>query len=250
VTLLLDLDRVGLRLAEQGSPADAWVVKRSDGSLDQCLEILGAAVMTPDRVLATPVSGSLLARHLDDVVRRRWGISVEWADQCDALVKFREQHGVPPTVDAQRCLGLIGARPRRAGVWLLAYVGEAVTVDMIDQRGCHRSDVFLPGERLLREALYAQTSGVAAAALLDEAATDGVFGINTAGAVRQGARLFLAAVLDRLAADALDLADASARVALTGPLAAEIAPLLRGPFDLYPDLVLRTLARIAGREGE
>jgi len=251
MNLFLDIDRIGIRSVESGAPDEVLDVARYDGSLDPCLNALLSRHdrPAPQRVIATCPPGSSIARHLGDAVLRHWGVGVEWADQFDEMLAFRAAHRLPRHVSAARCLGLMAAGRGQKGPSIFAHAGEAMTVDVTDSISGHRADVYLPGERLLREALYAQTSGVAEAALVDEPAVDGVFGVNTAGAVRQGARLFLAAVLDRSAADLVDPSGTDTRVALAGPLASELAPLLAGPFELYPDLVLKTLARMVGKDG-
>ena len=78
--------------------------------------------------------------------------------------------------------------------------------------------------------------------MLDPPAVEGVFGINTAGAVQQGARLALAALADRTVVALEQAIAAPARVFLTGGAAPQVSALMSRPVEQVPDLVLRGLA--------
>jgi type III pantothenate kinase len=197
---------------------------------------LGALTPKPKRVLVANGSGGSFALRFAEWVERRWGIAAEFPAAATGL-----------SVD--RWLGLLGARARVAGPLVVVVAGPAFSVDVVDGDGRHRGGYRIPGERLMREALYAQTSGIAAAALLDAAAVDGAFGVNTAGAVQQGARLALAALVTRLAAR-LEAEVGTPHILVTGPGAREITALLEPDAQVLPDLVLEGLARVAqGAQG-
>jgi pantothenate kinase type III len=85
--------------------------------------------------------------------------------------------------------------------------------------------------------------------MLDPPAVDGVFGVNTAGAVQQGAWLALAALADRTVVALEQALSTPARVFLTGGAAPQISALMTRPVEQIPDLVLRGLALVLS-EGE
>ena len=89
----------------------------------------------------------------------------------------------------------------------------------------------------MREALYAQTSGIAAAALLDHAVIEGPFGVTTAGCVQQGARVALSALIAALRARG-SVAVGATRLWVTGAGAEEVMPLLDEYAELWADLSL------------
>lgn len=197
---------------------------------------LGALTPTPNRVLVANGSGGGFAVRFAEWVERRWGLVPEFPAAASGLA-------------VDRWLGLLGARAHASGALVVVVAGPAFSVDLLDGAGRHRGGYRMPGERLMREALYAQTSGIASAALLDAAAVDGAFGVNTAGAVQQGARLALASLVARLGA-CLEAEAGAPHVLVTGPGAREIAALLEPGAEVLPDLVLEGLARIAqGAEG-
>jgi type III pantothenate kinase len=192
---------------------------------------LGALQPAPQRVLVANGSGGPFALRFAAWVEHRWGLVAEFPSAAAGL-----------SVD--RWLGLVGAGTRGAGPYAVVVAGPAFSIDLVDGAGRHRGGYRIPGERLMREALHAQTSGIAAAALLDGAAVDGAFGVNTAGAVQQGARLALAALVTRLCAR-LAVEAGAPRVLITGAGGRDIAALLEGACEVVPDLVLEGLARVA-----
>lgn len=205
---------------------------------------LGPLAPAPRRVLVANGAGRAFALRFAEWVERRWGVRVEFPVATAAVGGIHNGHLAPDSLPVDRWLGLIGARARVDGALVVVVVGPTFSIDLVDASGVHRGGYGLPGERLMREALHGQTSGVASAALLDTAAVEGVFGVNTAGAVQQGARLALAALVDRLAG-ALAAADSAPRVVMTGGGASDIAALVGGAVLLAPDLVLEGLACVA-----
>ncbi len=192
---------------------------------------LGSLAPAPRRVLVATGPGSAFALRFAEWVERRWGVTAEFP-------------AAPTGLPVERWLGLMGAATRGPGPWVVVVAGPAFSVDLVDAAGQPRGGYRIPGERLMREMLHAQTSGIAAAALLDGPAVEGVFGINTAGAVQQGARLALAALVDRLVAR-LAAHGGEVRVLITGAGGRDVAGLLARPAEVVPDLVLEGLARVA-----
>ncbi len=247
MTLLVDAGNTGLKWARlvdgrltgldsathRGVEPEAWQPR------------LAALAQAPRRVIVANVAGHAFEARFRDWAERQWQVTPEFPAATAARLGLRNAYVRPGALGIDRWLAMLAAW-REAGVPLLvASAGTAFTVDLVDGDGLHRGGCIVPGERLMREALHAQTSGVAAAALLDLAAVEGTFGINTAGAVQQGARLALASLVDR-AARVLEAASGRApRIFVAGGAAPEIAPLVSRAVEVAPHLVLAGLALIA-----
>jgi type III pantothenate kinase len=231
--LLVDATSGTLRHARLtgGALSQVGAVPHRGIEADEWDAALGSLEPAPRRVLVANGSGGAFALRFAEWVERRWRVVVEFPAAAAGL-----------SVD--RWLGLVGARARGAGPLVVVVAGAAFSVDLVDAAGRHRGGYRMPGERLMREALHAQTSGIAAAALLDAAAIEGTFGINTAGAVQQGARLALAALVERLGAR-LAGEGGEPRLLVTGAGGRDVAALLERPAEIVPDLVLEGLARVA-----
>jgi len=246
VTLLIDASGGVLRYARlaNGALSDVASVPHRGIEPDEWDVAFGDLSPAPRQVLVANGAGAVFALRFAEWVEQRWGVSVEFPLATGAAGGIHNAHAVPGSLPIDRWLGLLAARARVAGPLIVVVAGPTFSVDLVDAHGAHRGGYGLPGERLMREALYGQTSGVAAAALLDSAAVDGVFGVNTAGAVQQGARLALAALVDRLA-EALATLGAAPHVLMTGGGADVVVALVRREVQLVPDLVLEGLAQVA-----
>jgi type III pantothenate kinase len=118
--------------------------------------------------------------------------------------------------------------------------GTAITVDLVDARGCFQGGAIAPGVRISFEALHQQTGGLP----LVEAGAGGepvpVPGTNTEEAIRCGVIRGLAGLADRLVDELSERAPI--RVVLTGGDAARLSGYLRRPHEFEPDLILYGLA--------
>jgi hypothetical protein len=97
----------------------------------------------------------------------------------------------------------------------------------------------------MREALFARTGSLASLAALAAPAADGLFGVNTAGGIEQGARVALASLAVRGLQEIGTLARGGALAFVCGEDAGELRGHLPGEFVDAPDLVLEGLAVVA-----
>ncbi len=209
-------------------------------------DTLAAITPAPRRVVVANVAGAAFAVRLKDFARERWQLEPEFPVATRSALGVTNAYARPSALGIDRWLALLAAWHVAHAPLLVASAATAFTIDLLDAGGVHRGGCLVPGARLMRESLHAQTSGVAAAAMLDPPAVDGAFGINTAGAVQQGSRLALAALADRAAVALEQAASAPARVFLTGGAAPQISALMSRPVEQVPDLVLRGLALTLG----
>jgi pantothenate kinase type III len=165
--------------------------------------------------------------RLTEWIRRAWHLEPRFIAVPPA------EHPVLPVV---RHLALLGARQQKMFPALVLNADVTITLDQLDAHGRRCGAWTLPGERLMRESLYSQTSGIAAAALLDPAVVEEGFGVNTAGAVQEGARLAIAACISDLARRA------QCPIIATGRYASEALRWADPSAIVRPDLILEGLA--------
>ena len=244
MTLLIDAGNTFLKWAHlQGDALGAsHSVAHHGVDADEWQGSLAGVGRAPTRVVVANVAGAAFAGRLRDFALARWQVDPQFPTAARSALGVTNAYSRPEALGIDRWLGMLAAWNVARAPLLCASAGTAFTIDLIDGAGRHRGGMIVPGARLMRESLHAQTSGVAAAAMLDPPATDGVFGVNTAGAVQQGARLALAALAERTVLSLEKMAGASARVFLTGGAAPQIAALMTRPVEQVPDLVLRGLA--------
>jgi type III pantothenate kinase len=207
---------------------------------------LAALDPAPTRVVVANAAGAVFAGRLIDWCQRTWRIVPQFPVANRSAFGVTNGYREPHALAIDRWLGMIAAWHAARRPLLCVGAGTAFTIDLVDAFGVHRGACSLPGARLMRESLHAQTSGVAAAALLDPPMVAGSFGVNTAGAVQQGGRLALAGLTDRSVGILEQACGVPARVVITGGAAPQVAGLMRHAVEQVPDLVLRGLALTLG----
>ncbi len=129
---------------------------------------------------------------------------------------------------------------------LVADIGTATTLYLLDAAGRHRGGAIVPGPQLMIDALLRDTGGIRRRAAAGALRGRRLFARDTAAALAAGALHATAGAIDRAVHQARTELGAGALVLLlTGGAAASVAPLLRTRARLVPDLVLRGLAALA-----
>lgn len=204
-----------------------------------------AASPRPSRVVVSNVAGAAFGTALREWALAAWGVEPEFVVTTRAAAGIVNAYANPAGLGVDRWLAMIGAWRSARGPLLVVSAGTALTVDAVDADGRHRGGFIVPGIAMMRDALYSRTGGIAAAAALGTAAREGMFGVNTAGAVEQGALVAHAALAERAAAELARVAGTAPRRFLTGGDAPALQPWLETEYELVPDLVLQGLATVA-----
>lgn len=166
----------------------------------------------------------------------------------------RNGYAQPELLGVDRWLCLLAAQAQQRGAACIVGVGTALTVDLLDANGQHHGGLLVPGPALMTEALMGGTARIGAAARVAEPQVREGLGVNTAGALQEGAWLAAAALADRATQDFAARTGAPVWLCLTGGGAAEVAQRVRqaaaaqagmAAVEVQPDLVLQGLARVA-----
>lgn len=244
--LLLDAGNTRLKWAPlvDGRLGAVQAVAHRDAPDDEWQRAL-AGSGRPARVLVANVAGAAFGAALADWARAAWGLAPEFVATTRVAGGVVNAYANPAGLGVDRWLAMIGAWRATRGPFVVVSAGTALTVDAVDAAGRHRGGFIVPGLAMMRDALYSRTGGIAAAAALADAAREGIFGVNTAGAVEQGALVAHAALAERAAAELERLAGAAPRRCLAGGDAERLRAWLAPGWELVPDLVLQGLAAVA-----
>ncbi len=200
--------------------------------------------VAPSRVLVANTGGATTATRLAAAVRAAWRIDAEFVAPRTEVARL--YCAEPHAVGVDRWLAMIAASQRAdRDAFVVVTCGAVLAVDLGDGGGRHRGSYVVPGVRPMREALFARTGSLASLAALAAPATDGLFGVNTAGGIEQGARVALASLAVRGLQEIGALARGGARAFVCGADAHELRAHLAGEFVDAPDLVLEGLAVVA-----
>ena len=201
----------------------------------------GWGVQVPARfdeaIVASVASPALTVQLLDALAGRCGRISIARTSACHAGVRIA--YAEPRRLGVDRFLALLAARALAPRPWLVAGVGTALTIDLLDADGLHRGGRIAPSPTLMREALHAR-----AAQLPASGGTYAEFADDTDAALASGCEGAALALIERSLAAAAALLGAPPALLLHGGG----AQALRAHWpasELAPDLVLEGLARWA-----
>jgi type III pantothenate kinase len=244
--LLIDIGNTRVKWAwlEHGRLGEQSALPHADLDSEQLRAAFAAHTGRPERVLMSNVAGPRVAQAVDDCVAALWGRSVETIQSSAAAGGVRNGYRDPARLGVDRWLAVIGAYALERRDAIVVSVGTAMTIDAVDAAGVHRGGVIVPGPDLMASSLYRNTSDIAQRAQ-HGASSNALFADNTLGAVEQGVRHSLAALIERSVASFEQDLGRAPTLLLTGGASTRIAPAVRLPHRLVPDLVLRGLAVLA-----
>lgn len=215
------------------------------GLLD--LSSLLAVTRGVTQVLVASVAGSARDRALSRQLRTAGLPAPRFIASTPLAAGVRNGYHEPWRLGVDRWVAAIGAW-HEAGQRAVCVVdiGTATTLDVVDAQGRHQGGLIVPGPALMTDSLLAGTQGIAPRAAGGRRAAASGLGRDTGSALRLGARLATAALVERVARDARRQHGRRCVVMLTGGAAPDILPLLDVELRHCPDLVLRGLAVLAG----
>ena len=196
------------------------------------------------RVVAASVAGGASLAALDAAARDVTGCGIERVTTERAAAGVTNGYADPSLLGVDRWLAAIGAYRHVRGPCVVADIGTAATVDVVDGEGRHRGGYIVPGPRLMVGALLRNTSDLGSFHAGSPPGGSAGFADNTRDAIERGCRLALVAWVERCVSDAASGMGERPRLLLTGGACADLEPLLRIGHDSVPDLVLRGLAEV------
>lgn len=184
--------------------------------------------------LASVASPALTAAVVDTLTARFRCISL--ARSSMQLAGVRIAYEEPARLGVDRFLALLAAHARASRPWLIAGVGTALTIDLLDAEGLHRGGRIGPSPRIMREALHH-----AAAQLPAQGGDYREFATDTADALASGCEGAALGLIERSLGQAEQLLGKAPTLLLHGGGADALAAQL--PQALHaPSLVLEGLA--------
>ena len=151
---LFDLGNLRLKCAalhEDGSLGAVQALGHEQARFTEALHaVLPAHAGTA--YLASVASPALTATVVEVLASRFQCISLARTQPC--LAGVRIAYAEPARLGVDRFLGMLAAHARGPGSWLVAGVGTALTVDLLDRDGRHRGGRIGPSPRIMRQALH------------------------------------------------------------------------------------------------
>lgn len=240
-TLLLDLGNTRWKLA----PADGIGIGPVTSGLRDDICGLEAALKAADpvnRLLLGSVLDASQTTRVSKRLLRVLGIRVELIRSTDQMPNMVQGYSKPEQLGVDRLLAMVAARARSSRALCVIDAGTAITVDFLDAAGRHRGGFILPGSRMFRECLLANTA-IPRDQQIDEHA---LLGRDTPTGVALGARYALVGLVEHFVCGPATLFPGSpVDTVIGGGDADEFRGLLPEPCIKLDHLVLRGLAVVA-----
>ncbi|UXI67798.1 type III pantothenate kinase [Tahibacter amnicola] len=242
MNLLVDLGNSRLKWAwAEGDTLTVGEPVDHSRPLQPQLEVLWRQAPPIGRALVASVARPRLEAELAQAIHACVGVEPEFIASAASACGVHSAYATPEKLGVDRFVAMIALHARAAVPVVLASVGTALVLDALDADGRHGGGLIAPSPMLMQEALLGATARVSASstALTVEMAAD------TEDAVRSGCWLAAAALVERFYATAAARMAHPPVLVIAGGAAAELAPLVRVPSRIEPDLVLRGLAVMA-----
>lgn len=196
-------------------------------------------------VFVSNVAGTTFATRLSGVVGAHCGCDVRFARTERQGWGVSNSYTQPRRMGVDRWVAMVGAWAEIQDACLVVDVGTAMTIDAVDDEGQHLGGQIIPGVATMASALTSATSDIPQVkpAPGRGSADLGMFGRNTAAAVREGAQNAVAGAVDR-AIQTLQSNSYEPAVVLTGGDASRILNSLCETPMHRPHLVLQGLAHM------
>ena len=202
--------------------------------------------MLPDRAdsacLASVASPALTAGVVDALAARFRCISL--ARSGMQLAGVRIAYAEPARLGVDRFLALLAAHARGSRPWLIAGVGTALTIDLLDAEGLHHGGRIGPSPQVMREALHQ-----AAAQLPVQGGSYREFAADTADALASGCEGAALGLIERSLRQAEAMLGEVPALLLHGggadALASQLPQALRAPSLVLEGLALWSRAGVA-----
>ena len=202
------------------------------------------------RVLVASVAADDVSARIQATVTGRLGRAAEFVAVRPHAGGIECAYREPGRLGVDRWLAMIAGRRRVVGPFAVVSAGTAVTFDAVARDGRHLGGLIFPGERLMLEALAAHTGRIGTVEPVRESLGDSeLLGRSTDEAVSRGARLALAAAVDRAVDDVARSEGGVPVLLVTGGDGEALAGWLESEATFRADLVLEGLAAVAAMEG-
>ncbi len=192
----------------------------------------------PERIRIATVRGPSAEVALTQWSRRQFGITPEFARSTVAAAGVTNAYEIPARLGVDRWLAMLAAFNTLPEALVVLDFGSAITADGVSAEGYHRGGYIAPGLRMMTHSLLLNTDLVRF-----EGESTGCIapGSSTELAVSSGVLAASVGFADEVWSRLSPMCGAKIAV-ITGGDANTVAPHLRFPLRLVPDLVLDGLA--------
>lgn len=239
--MILCIDSGNTRLKWALHDGNGWLMH---GALLQAeavrLEELLPAGIQPEKVMIANVAGPVIGGFIEATLAP-WRKVTHHVSPQEEACGVRNGYATPGQLGVDRWCALIGARALTQKACLVVGCGTATTVDTLDEDGCFRGGLILPGYGLMRWSLARNTAQLPLASGDWQAWPN-----NTDDAIASGCLEAQVGAIER-AYQRIAAEQQGATCLLFGGNAPRLSSLLACPHSTLDNLVLEGLRVLAGQ---
>lgn len=240
--LLVDLGNSLWKIAHGKDPEFAEVVTGPYDALSGLTAALGGFRHTIDIVWLASVIDQERTGSVLRALERDLSVAIRQVKSTDPMPNLVSGYRKPEQLGIDRLLAMVAARARTQAPLCVVDAGTAVTIDFVDVDGRHLGGFILPGGRMFRECLLANTA-IPRDDEIDERAD---LGRDTPTAVALAGRYAVTGIVERFVSGPHSLFPGlQPHTFIGGGDAEEFLGLLPPPCTKLEHLVLRGLAVLA-----
>lgn len=245
--LLLDIGNSRLKWGtlQSGSVSNLGAVAYVASGMEQTLRKILDDQPRPEGVWISNVAGAAAGAAAMAVCRSLWDLPARFAASAPQAHGVRNGYREPASLGVDRWLAMLAAHAHPGGLVCVVNCGTAVTVDIVDAAGAHLGGLIVPGAELMIRTLSDATDGIR---VVSAGSPADALGLSTQECVRNGAHAAVAALLDRTLDRLAEEPGGVPQCVMSGGGAPAVIPLMRNVVLHDPDLVLRGLALLAGKD--
>jgi type III pantothenate kinase len=238
---LYDAARPGARVLANGAEFLEHIGRLAEGPW--------ADLEAPASMLGCVVAGDTVRHHAEEQLVERFDCSPRWVVSSTAEAGIVNGYDHPTRLGSDRWVAMIGARHRMlsqgpARPLVVAMIGTAVTVEVVDGSGKFLGGLILPGHGIMLRALETGTAGL-------RVPTGEVreFPTNTSDALTSGGTYAIAGAVERMVQHVRAHCRTEPVCYMTGGAGWKMAPSMNGDFELVDNLIMDGLLVIAQERG-
>ena len=184
--------------------------------------------------------------RVERLIGEALGVTATVVRATDPMPNLVSGYQKPEQLGIDRLMAMVAARALTDHPFCVVDAGTAVTIDFVDGAGQHLGGFILPGSRLFRDCLLANTS-IPRDSLVDQ---DAVLGRDTPTAVDLGGRYAVAGIVERfISGSAAMFGDQSVELITGGGDIDRYLAVMPFAYTRLDHLVLRGLAAVAADRG-
>ena len=245
MNLLIDIGNSRLKWAlwQSGALERGGAMTYGSGTLSENFQSAWDKLARPERVVVSSVTGRLITAELEQWVLQRWQRDIEYISTTKHAAGVTNGYISAQQLGVDRWAAIVAAYSMTGGACLVVDCGTATTLDVVDDDGCHRGGLIIPGVQMMVQSLSRNTEQISLSKLSSRASG---LGQTTGEAITIGVVESIVALVEATRRKWISVLGTKMETIITGGDAATLFDGTDFQYCHEPDLVLRGITILSG----